>query len=129
MSVSTDELITHASHLALDAQSTEVCLRTSVSRAYYAAYHDCQHWHSFLQTPGSVGSQLAAGIHSTLIAQLAHPDSKLPLKISINSRKRAYALRALRDKRTHADYDLDSTLTKEEAIQAIADAKIILAVI
>lgn len=129
MSISAGDLITFAEHLVADEQQQETGFRAALSRAYYAAYHDCLVWHERLPAPGSLGPgpSNGSGIHAQLCSRLSNPDSSISASDKTKSRQRAYALRNLRDRRTKADYQLNESLTISEAKQAISDAQAIIA--
>jgi len=99
--------------------------RASISRSYYAAYHDCDIWHAALPVPGAL--PLSGGVHAQLIGRLAHPmvpqsDQK------IRSKKRGYMLGTMKTMRTAADYELQQTLNAADAAQSLANARAIVAI-
>lgn len=97
-------------------------LRAAVSRAYYAAMHNCLDWEKTqLPIPGHAPPHLH-GTHNVLCARLANPDSTVPQPLKVRSKQRAYALRAFHAVRVVADYHLQESITMTDAQQAIADA-------
>lgn len=99
--------------------------RASISRSYYAAYHDCEIWHSALPVPGALPP--SGGVHAQLIGRLASPmvpqsDQK------IRSKRRGYILGAMKTMRTAADYELHQTLNAADAAQSLANARVIVAI-
>jgi uncharacterized protein (UPF0332 family) len=125
MSVGVVELIAYGKSVPLNT-ANETQLRSVVSRAYYAAYHDCVQWHVTLKSPGSVGAS-DGGVHSQLIAQLSLPTVKGDEVLK--SKKRGYLLKALKLKRTKADYHLSEDLVADEAAQALVDAEAIISIL
>lgn len=102
----------------LSASDTEACIRSSVSRAYYALYHGCLKLESTLPVPGSnVGPD--GGVHQQLINRLRNPAPELrDTETRILSKKLAALLEGLKTKRTAADYDLLGPFTAEIAVNA-----------
>jgi hypothetical protein len=111
---------------SIKGDSDEISLRASISRAYYGAFHACQQWHDTkLPHPGhDVG--MTGGVHQTLINQLTNPDPGCGRDLGMYSRSLGYALRALRDLRTLADYHLSETVDKEQMKNARAQAKVLI---
>lgn len=103
MSVDSNDLL-HLAH-ALCADDCEVKWRTGVSRAYYAAYHACTHWHSAMPVPGSVAGP-SGGIHQVLINQLKNGAPEWSPDQRALGRRLAVQLATLKDRRVLADYDL-----------------------
>lgn len=68
-------------------------------------------------------------MHEQLCLRLANPDVALPAGDKTKSRRRAYALRNLRDRRTQADYHLDEQISLADAGQAVVDAQTIIAIV
>jgi hypothetical protein len=124
MSIRVEELVSYAKSINLNS-ADEIQLRAVVSRAYYAAYHDCLSWHTTLPTPGSAG-QAQGGAHTILIAQLTSPTVKG--EESTKSKMRGYRLKTLKQLRTKADYFLDENLVADEAAQSVVDTEAILAI-
>jgi hypothetical protein len=99
--------------------------RASISRSYYAAYHDCDIWHAALPVPGALPP--SGGVHAQLIGRLASPmvpqsDQK------IRSKRRGYMLGTMKTMRTAADYELQQTLNAADAAQSLANARAIVAI-
>jgi uncharacterized protein (UPF0332 family) len=121
MSVSSTDIIGLAKTLQSGSMD-EVQQRAVVGRAYYAAYHDCKTWHDALQSPGSAG--IDGGVHARLIAALTNPTVRGD--DALKSKKRGYRLRALKTLRAKADYELNETVTVDEAKQSIVDAEAVI---
>lgn len=89
-----------------DETAGEGAARTTISRAYYGAYHAAKSYHGALSSPGSV--QSAQGSHNQLIAQLRYPTvtgREKARSIAIgNLLMGAFALRV------NADYYLDRSV-------------------
>ena len=103
----------------------EVDHRASISRSYYAAYHDCTVWHGALSAPGALTRD--GGVHAQLIDRLQHPMT-LQTDDKLRSKRRGYILAAMRVVRATADYELQQTLTTTEAAQSLANARKILTI-
>lgn len=133
MSVSPTDLLSLANHLLTPPEqrlSSEVEYRTSLGRAYYAAYHDCTAWHHALPAPGSLGNgSRGMGVHAELYARLSNPDARISKALNFLSRRRAYMLRPLHGQRCKADYELAQQLTLAEAQQGVANAGTIVALV
>lgn len=127
MSIQATDLIDFARSLTATTNLPEVGRRAAVSRAYYAAYHDSDQWYRQLPAPGSLGTSNVTGMHAQLCIRLQTPDGMLSPELKVKSRKRGYALRALRDCRTKADYHLAEDVSQAEVHQAIENAYSILA--
>jgi hypothetical protein len=102
MSVTPEALLAWAwsAHLA-----DEVDGRASVSRAYYAAYHRCDEWHSGLKYQSGVTRQ-GFGDHEWLIQRLLRPNLGNPTAVQQLSQDLGDRLRRLKGVRTLADYHL-----------------------
>lgn len=95
--------------------------RAVVSRAYYAAYHDCVQWHSGLPAPGILSPTKAGGVHHELIDRLSNPATSVSLSKKTLSRQRAYMLRELHALRVNADYKLQGPVP--DAADAVQKAE------
>lgn len=128
MSVTSGDLKSLAERLC-HAEASEVDLRTSISRAYYAAFHDVLHVAA--QLPESAESPRDAEHISHREAGLRLrewrvPDDARQLKRLAHTAKGLQgALQTARIIRVIADYRLDSTCSLEEAKQQIARVRII----
>lgn len=101
--------------------------RAVVSRAYYAAYHDCVQWHSALPAPGSLSPSFkGGGMHHELFDRLSNPGAGMDGPKKMHSRKRAYALRELHALRVNADYKLQEPAP--DGIDAVQKAERIFSV-
>ncbi len=123
MSVSDIEFLALAKAKIAEAKS-EPEFRCIVNRAYYGAYHYSINIHNLLPSSGMLPTK-PAGMHETLIHQLTHPtfskqssEQEYNLSISIG-----YILRGLKQIRSKADYDLSSSIGKNEASNAIAQSE------
>ena len=124
MTIQVSDFLNVSERLMLQAVN-EADHRASISRSYYAAFHDCQIWHTALPVPGAL--PLSGGVHAQLIGRLANPmvpqsDQK------IRSKKRGYLLGTMKTLRTAADYELHQTLTATDAAQSLANARTIMAI-
>lgn len=124
MSVTAVDLLGFADVLYAHLVVSEACHRAVVGKAYYAAYHDSLQWHDALSAPGALALNGSNGTHDQLFQRLSNPSDPL---VKITSKKRAYALRALHEKRVIADYKLEQSVSLDDASQALANAKIIIA--
>jgi len=108
----------------------EAYWRSAVSRSYYAAYHDSTKWaaggHPALAPTNRRGEPLR-GTHNIFIAQMRDPHKANPAEWQRKSVRRGILLRALYEVRILADYDLTADVTQEQARQAVADARTIMA--
>lgn len=126
MSISAADLIVYADWLHAAALGNEAHQRTTVSKSYYAAFHDSLNWHAALTSPGALTPNASNGMHDQLCQRLSNPTVTA---VKMTSKKRAYALRALHEKRVIADYKLAYAVSTDDAAQALADAKLILSII
>ncbi|QGJ20341.1 hypothetical protein [Polaromonas sp. Pch-P] len=127
MSITPTDLLGLAAQLAAASDATEVSYRGAVSRAYYAAYHDSDVWHSQLPVPGFLPAQFAGGMHSQLCHRLANPDATLHADRKVRSKQRGYVLKVLHALRICSDYELSEVVGAEDSQQAISDAQKIIA--
>lgn len=118
MSVDKEALLALANELGSGV--SECYLRTSISRAYYAAYHGCDTWHKALPMPGT-DTGPAGGRHQQLLNRLYNPapEVKDPVERS-TSKILSSQLGALRGYRVTADYMLGETV--DQALQATSYA-------
>ena len=123
MSIQKENLLALADELS--AGATETHWRSAVSRAYYAAYHGSNDWHTALPVPGSNSGQ-SGGVHQELINRLRNPDTATPIATRNLSKILASKLEVLRGQRGKADYKLPETVDPVCAEQACELAKQIL---
>jgi uncharacterized protein (UPF0332 family) len=123
MAIAAEDLLNYSTKLCTDVD--EVSRRSSVSRAYYAAFHKCQEWHSNLPSPGSAGTN-KGGVHEILINQLVNP-TIVDKKVCAISRALGYMLKQLRQHRVTADYVLTENISVEISRNACASSKLIFA--
>ncbi len=122
MTIQINDLLDVSERLNLQAVN-EADHRASISRSYYAAYHDCENWHAALPVPGALPP--SGGVHAQLIGRLTSP--MVPQSAQkIRSKKRGYLLANMKTLRTAADYDLRQTLTSGDAAQSLANARAML---
>ena len=109
------------------ARGDEAHCRTAVSRAYYAAYHDSRAWCS--TNLREMGSATAThGMHAIFQSELAHPSKANSAEFQRQSLRRGLLLRNLYALRIRADYLLTEDVSREDALQAIADAALIVGI-
>lgn len=109
------------------AAETEAAWRTSVSRAYYACYHEALAFHNALPAPGNLGQ--SKSVHQQLIDQLLSPAkecSRDQVKLCRFLAGRLFDLRAWR---VDADYNLNQRLLRERALNACSKADMVFAAI
>jgi hypothetical protein len=90
----------------LSTSATEVELRASIGRSYYAAYHRSNDWHNALPSQGI--AEPGMGLHATLISCLTRPTVVGQKKLQ--SMSIGYVLRVMKAARTRSDYDLKDTI-------------------
>lgn len=113
MAVWTTELLGLASQLSCAVD--EVAHRASISRSYYAGYHELVVWHKGLDLPGSCPA--GVGVHESLIQQLKNPAHELTPEIKKRSRVFGLQLSAFKLKRRLADYEMGGEISQCEAEQ------------
>lgn len=123
MASTCEELVAFAE--SIDKSMGEAAWRAAVSRAYYGAYHRSVQWEKLLPALGS-NSGTAGGVHQQLINRLQNPAPECGGE-RMKSRSLAYRLAQLKVLRTSADYDLISSMTEEQTVSAIVNAKQLLA--
>lgn len=107
---------------ALSASHDECSLRSATSRAYYAAYHACSKWHASLPAAGAnIGP--GGGMHQVLINQLKNPDNSLSSERKKLSRFTSVKLSVMRQRRTQADYFLDSSPGPSDTADQVAQVE------
>lgn len=123
MSIVATDLLECAECLNDQKPLSESMLRTSISRAYYSAYHYCVTWHLSLPALGLMPAS-KTGTHATLIFRLNNPANETQqVKRDIESMKKGALLKLLHEERVRADYKLDQTITKAHSLRAIEQAK------
>ncbi|MDH1252897.1 hypothetical protein N5C67_09565 [Comamonas thiooxydans] len=105
----------------------ECSKRSGISRAYYAAYHECKEWHAKLPTPGSAADS-KGGSHNLLIHQLANPmgTTRQNANLASKSIEISARLQSLRDVRHFADYDISEDLDCDEHFGLMIEVKTLL---
>lgn len=114
----------HGVAVTLAEGQDEACWRSSLSRAYYAAYHACEAWHAQMPLPGSIIN--ANGSHQRLCSQLRHPAPGSPQAASSKSKTLGAQLDVLRVRRKVADYVLHDAVDQTEARNIAAIASLML---
>lgn len=127
MPASASDFLQCAVDCVSSTESTEGPARSAVSRAYYAAYHDCLGWEQTLGFCGIEPPDLR-GSHILLSSRLSSPHPMIAPNSKSLSRQRGYALRAFHTMRVVADYKLEQSVSLEDAHQAIADARRIMSI-
>ena len=120
MSVTVSELLDLAKDLR--EKSTEACLRGSISRAYYAAFHQADAWHQTLPSAGKPPDK-TGGKHHDLACRLSTPTLPTVDPRRALSVKAGYILRESHRVRVKADYYLSDTITISEADQLLISAQ------
>lgn len=109
-SIAAKELLKDAEALA-NGFTSEARRRSAVSRAYYAAYHRCLAWVSLL--PNRPEPPKSGSVHVWLINCLRDTDPLCDARIAKRSRALALLMRAQRDRRVHADYELQKPVDQK----------------
>ena len=117
MSITPASLIKWAESIPLDCEEN---YRASASRAYYAAYHDCQAFHGSLPAFG-IGLT-SCGVHENLVHRLQHPAPETKEPERTRSKKRGQYLRAIKHLRGRADYDITLEFDECDARNMLAKA-------
>lgn len=113
MPVSPKDLFEVAQRLFVDNKE-EKYLRTSISRAYYCAYHACRSF-SFALPPVDYPSGRAPGSHQEVIDRLMLcPKDGMSETYVKSMRTVGRALQAAFDDRVKADYALNQTCSSQE---------------
>ena len=126
MAINCDDLFELAQRLSTCPD--EASKRASISRAYYASYHQCVEWEKQLPRSSEINGtrESTVSVHASLIRRLRHPDKRCsPTQInqSIQIGKR---LNQLRKRRGRADYDLKLLIPQELVDTQLAMAKTLL---
>ena len=100
----------------------ETGLRASLSRHYYAAFHDSLKFSESLPAPGILPPK-KLGTHSDFCHQLKYPAPETKGDLRSRSTLRGQKLAILHKWRCNADYELDKTVELSHIEQAKAMAK------
>lgn len=101
----------------------ECSMRTSISRNYYAAYHEAKRYHDSLPLPGMLPSK-AGGIHAELANRLTFPAPEIKDEsIRRQSQDMGRFLKVLHQLRIRADYEIDEDITIDVVQQAQSMAR------
>jgi hypothetical protein len=125
VSVSPVELVDFAEQLA---DTSEACLRASISRAYYGAFHAAKDFHDNLPASGAVTNP-NEGVHGRLYQQLLAPALDKNDPLYTRSKRVGYMGRNIHGMRIKADYKLSETVTPEMKAQSIREARKLLQLI
>lgn len=126
MSIAAPELLCLAKELR--AQGNETAWRCSISRAYYAAFHHADTWHSSLPSAGNLPGN-PGGKHHDLAGRMTNPslpNSDARRKLSVSA---GYILRESHRMRVKADYLLSEDITALEAEQLLTSAERVVAIL
>ena len=104
----------------LGHRADEVAQRTSISRAYYAAYHRCLDWEKQLPARGADAG--CTGVHAALIARLRHPDRRCTSTQSSRSKLLGKLLWRQRERRRLADYRLEADVSAALVVEQLRAA-------
>lgn len=109
MSVQRKEFIDSANQMIAEASASEMILRNACSRAYYSVYHAAEHRAGVLALP--TAQKVEGGAHEQLFERYR----------SIKKSGSKLASLMVRYKRTRArcDYQLESEITREDALQHV----------
>jgi hypothetical protein len=121
MSVSPNDLLSQAKALLSTAKS-EVEVRNSIGRAYYASYHVSKQFHEALPALGKAPPQ-KVGAHQELAHRLLWPNLPTGDPRFQKSRDMGRLLLWLHDKRVRADYFLDLTVQPADATEVVVRAE------
>lgn len=105
MSISPQDLLSWAKRLLAGAAS-ETELRDTISRAYYAAFHEARHFHDTLPAKGQAPRK-RVGIHAKLSHRLQNPSLPRSDERYRRSQVLGHHLKFLHARRVEADYRLD----------------------
>lgn len=123
--IKAEEFLQQAEVLIQEPSTSEVNIRSSISRAYYSAYHSAHEFHNELSSPGETPPKNYS-IHQELIYRLTTPTIKSDTTQYKNSKKIGYMLKTLKDRRVQADYHLQLGITCDIAqLQLIESQKLI----
>ncbi|CDH04432.1 putative bacteriophage protein [Xenorhabdus bovienii str. oregonense] len=122
MSIAQDEFLLSAENI-LKNSTGEVCIRNSISRAYYNIYHSVTSVVKRVPEVDKNGNRLNLGVHARLIRYLegdAYIDLSLDKKLL---HKLAYSMKWTKSEREDADYHLARNIQKLKATQIIKEAE------
>ncbi|WP_423595432.1 hypothetical protein [Roseateles sp. MS654] len=122
MPIESHHLLTLAEELG--ARPDEASRRSSISRAYYAAYHRCLAWEESLPHHGDDGG--LHGLHARLIGRLLHPAASCSTRQAKRSMALAKLLNQQRGRRVAADYKLDEHVSQASVRAQLDAAKAVL---
>lgn len=104
--------------LICKANDDEIHIRTAISRCYYSMYHKAL---SLLQsTPFKYPNM---GCHASLVRYLLEDAARNERHSPLKLKRLSYMLQQEKDKRVHADYELDHPLTIGHANESLKTAK------
>lgn len=114
MTVSPDHLRQYGEQL-LEAADTEVARRNAVGRCYYACFHVCDSLANDLMLPRHGNDN---GSHVALINALQSPPPSTPIHQSMPLERLGQQLFQFKQRRSHADYDLETDFDGDELERA-----------
>lgn len=121
MPVTPEQLLEYACALP---SANELDFRASVNRGYYAAYHAARIFHENLES-GGFPPTANVGVHERLYHQLTNPTVS---DAALKTRSKQIGLmgRDLKTRRKNADYELDETVSKEDADYVVGRAAVLI---
>lgn len=126
MSIDAQQMLSLAEEL--QAHAGEPAWRGAISRAYYAAFHHANKWHSDLPSPGALPEK-SGGVHHDLAGCLIDPTiSKEDARYNA-SRSAGYLLRIAHKNRVKADYAISDNVSQQETQQAVLQSGKIIGVL
>ena len=120
MSVSAFEFLQLAESLNNIEELTEMDIRTSASRAYYAIYHAIL---PISRQCLPLSSQTRGGVHAKTIRQLENGNPELFKEMNRDVVSLAIRIKNIKHIRTRADYNLSANFRKEETTRCLDEAK------
>jgi uncharacterized protein (UPF0332 family) len=100
--------------------------RTIITQAYYAAFHSARLFEEILPERSQVDTS-KVGSHEGLLQRLEAPSGKLDYGLKVISKDVGAQLRMLKALREIASYELDETVRVDQAEEAIAAARDLMA--
>jgi hypothetical protein len=97
-----------------------------IEQAYYGAYHAALQFEEALPHRSTANTG-GSGSHEALFQRLQRPNSKLDYGLQVISKDVAVQMKMLKPLRELATYELQETLTVDQAEQVIAGAKDVVA--
>lgn len=120
-----EDLLAQAVQL-LKSATNDLDYRVVIDRAYYGAYHAARQFEEALPLRSQANTD-DTGSHDGLLQRLERPNPKLDYGLKIISQDIAAQMRMLKPLRELASYELQETIRIDQAEEAIAGAKDVLA--